>query len=90
MTDIHINVSGHVQGVGFRYFTQMKAREYQIAGWVRNKDNGTVEVYASGREKDLAMFLSCLKRGNRFSKVEKVTVAPLNSDKRYYDFVIKS
>jgi acylphosphatase len=42
-------VRGRVQGVGFRWFVDFEARQLGLAGWVRNKPDGTVEVLAMGR-----------------------------------------
>ena len=45
---LHIVVKGTVQGVGFRYYAQMKAVQHKITGWVKNTDQGTVEMVAVG------------------------------------------
>lgn len=49
----HYIVTGRVQGVGFRWFTQNRARSLGLCGWVRNMPNGTVEVWAEGPPSDL-------------------------------------
>jgi acylphosphatase len=41
-------VSGHVQGVGFRWWTRARALELGLVGWARNLDDGRVEVVAEG------------------------------------------
>ena len=48
LEQIHIFVSGRVQGVGFRYSTQRKARQLGLTGWVRNTPDGRVEIRAEG------------------------------------------
>jgi len=60
---IHCIVHGRVQGVGFRAFTQRKASENGLTGWVRNRWNGTVEVVAEGSRKTVEDFLQVLRRG---------------------------
>jgi acylphosphatase len=45
---LHVLVRGRVQGVGFRWFVRETARELGLAGWVRNRPDGTVEVAAEG------------------------------------------
>jgi acylphosphatase len=44
----HFLVKGRVQGVGFRWFVQREAAEIGLRGWVRNTDDGHVEVLAAG------------------------------------------
>ena len=41
-------ISGRVQGVGFRWFVEREAAQIGVAGWVRNRENGDVEVMATG------------------------------------------
>jgi acylphosphatase len=65
-------VHGHVQGVGFRYFVLRRATELSVRGWVRNNDDGTVEVVAEGPRDALEMLLSALERGPRMARVEQV------------------
>ncbi|MGI9044758.1 MAG: acylphosphatase [Gemmatimonadaceae bacterium] len=63
MPAAHFKVVGRVQGVGFRWFTRVVARRLQIAGWVRNLPDGSVEVAASGREENLEEFRKLLGKG---------------------------
>lgn len=67
-------VEGRVQGVGFRRYTQKKAVELSLAGWVRNLSNGKVEALASGEARDLKNFEKLLARGPDSSHVEQVSV----------------
>ncbi|WP_026825491.1 acylphosphatase [Exiguobacterium marinum] len=68
----HLIVSGRVQGVGFRYFSQETAQQYGIKGWVRNQSDGTVELHVEGPEQDIEAFKKAVKDGNRFVGVEKI------------------
>jgi acylphosphatase len=65
-------VSGRVQGVGYRYFVQDAAEELGIAGYVRNLDDGRVEVLAVGTSGQQMQFRALLKRGPTFSSVSEV------------------
>jgi acylphosphatase len=56
-------ISGLVQGVGFRYFAQRAARQTGVTGWVRNLDDGRVEVYANGAREQLDGLESRLRSG---------------------------
>ena len=70
----HIVVSGVVQGVGFRSYTQMKAERLGITGTVRNLANGDVEIVAEGGDETLHRFLDAVRRGPPGSRVDDVAV----------------
>lgn len=65
-----ISVAGHVQGVGFRYFTQQKALAMGIKGYAKNLNDGRVEVLACGDEETLNRFINWLSEGPRSATVE--------------------
>src|SRR2546421_8024107 len=65
MERLHAVVRGDVQGVGFRYFVQRKADQLGVRGWVRNNDDGTVEVVAEGERAALEQLASALEGGPR-------------------------
>ena len=69
---LHAIIRGRVQGVGFRYFVQENAIRLGLSGWVRNRWDGSVEVLAEGKRKDLEVFLGSLRRGPRSSNVTSV------------------
>jgi acylphosphatase len=82
-------VSGFVQGVGFRNFTQLEARRLNLSGYVRNLRDGRVEAYAIGTPAQLAKFRAALERGPRFSSVSRVNEEVADVDPQYAnDFVI--
>lgn len=65
-------VKGRVQGVGFRWFVQREAFELGLRGWVRNTDDGDVEVLAAGSEEQLRELHARLKQGSRGSRVDAI------------------
>jgi acylphosphatase len=65
-------VKGRVQGVGFRWFVHREAAALGLKGWVRNTEDGKVEVMASGDAEELAELRIALKRGSRGSRVDAV------------------
>jgi len=65
-------VRGRVQGVGFRWFVEREAHILQVAGWVRNNPDGTVEVVAQGTREQLAGLYSRLNEGPRAARVDAV------------------
>ena len=67
-----IKVYGKVQGVGFRYYTNKKATELNIKGWVQNRANGTVYIEAEGNETDLLTFIDWCNIGPQWSRVTKI------------------
>jgi acylphosphatase len=69
-------VSGRVQGVGFRWFVEGEAAQLGITGWVRNRDNGTVEVMATGTREQLNALHARLRQGPRAARVDEVAVSP--------------
>jgi acylphosphatase len=65
-------VRGRVQGVSFRYYTQRRARELGLTGYVRNAWDGSVEVVAEGGRADLEEFLAFLNVGPQSAFVTEV------------------
>jgi acylphosphatase len=76
-------VSGMVQGVGFRYFTQDAAEKLHVSGFARNLRDGRVEVYVIATPEQHAEFRTVLERGPRFSSVSEVHEEPATPDPRY-------
>ena len=68
----HYLVKGRVQGVGFRWFVHREASQIGLRGWVRNTDDGHVEVIAAGDPEDLAELKEALCKGSRGSRVDAV------------------
>ncbi len=68
-------VRGRVQGVGFRWFVEREAHTLQVAGWVRNNSDSTVEVFAQGTSEQLTGLRSRLQEGPRASRVDDVEVS---------------
>ncbi len=62
-------VQGRVQGVGFRYFTRQQAEALGIAGYARNRPDGSVEVVAEGTDDALRDFEARLRAGPDFAAV---------------------
>jgi acylphosphatase len=69
---VHFLVKGRVQGVGFRWFVQREAAELGLNGWVKNTDQGDVEIVAAGEETLLAELKVALRKGSRGSRVDAV------------------
>jgi acylphosphatase len=65
-------ISGRVQGVGFRFFVEKNARLLGVRGWVRNEDDGRVQVYATGTPDRLRQLAALLYQGPRMAEVRGV------------------
>src|SRR4051794_36600496 len=65
-------VSGRVQGVGFRWFVHTNANTIGVRGWVRNEDDGRVQVYGVGNTEQLDRLAALLYRGPSQAEVRGV------------------
>jgi len=65
-------VRGRVQGVGFRHFVYIRAREIGVSGYVKNLPDGSVEAFAQGSPEQLQELYSTLKDGPGLSRVTEV------------------
>lgn len=87
--NVTILASGVVQGVGFRFFVDRKAREYGLCGWVRNLPRGEVEIEVEGEKGMIEDFIKEIKIGPRMASVAGIVVRWNESLKDYKDFRIK-
>jgi len=72
--NVHVLVSGQVQGVWFRASTKQKAEQLGLTGWVRNTPGGSVEAVFEGEEKIVKEMIEWCHRGPPLAKVENVEV----------------
>ena len=73
-------ISGRVQGVGFRWFTERQARQRGVRGYVRNLPDGRVEVLAQAEREVMSAFLDVLRDGPGAARVDGVEVVPTPVD----------
>jgi acylphosphatase len=71
---LHAVIRGRVQGVGYRATTLDEGRRLRLAGWVRNRVDGSVEVRAEGPRAKLELLLDYLRSGPRGAYVASVAV----------------
>lgn len=77
MKEVYFKISGRVQGVGFRWFVVRKATEIgALSGWVRNAEDGTVEVLVKGREEDVERLMNACQEGPLWARVDQVSLMP--------------
>jgi len=89
MHRLHAVVRGRVQGVGFRYFVMREAKALGLSGWVRNQDDGSVEVEAEGRRNPLEMLVERLRRGPLGARVAGVEEAWSEGEAIHHGFDVK-
>ena len=70
----HVRVTGHVQGVFYRVWTQGQARELGVSGWVRNLPDGFVEAHLSGEEDNVLRMIERMRQGPSNARVDEVIV----------------
>ena len=75
---LHCYVSGKVQGVWFRANTKQEADRLGLCGWVRNLNDGRVEVMVSGSRDKLSKLLAWLHKGPAHANVTDVSVNELS------------
>ncbi len=88
-TAISAVVAGRVQGVGFRYSTHRIAAGMGIAGWVRNRLDGTVEVWAQGPDDSITEFAHFIESGPRGARVSSVMINEVEPDPTLRGFEIR-
>lgn len=70
----HLMILGRVQGVFYRNWTTETARRLGLAGWVRNRMDGSVEAWVEGPEAAVAQFIALAHRGPPAANVARIDV----------------
>ena len=89
MRRVKILVSGRVQGVYFRMFTQNKAKHFGIKGCAKNLPDGRVEIIAEGVHNSIENFIKWCRKGPITARVDNVEIIELESDEALTSFEIK-
>jgi acylphosphatase len=76
----HLLITGRVQGVGFRFYMERKARELGISGWVRNRRDGAVEAMVQGSSAAVETMIAWARRGPPSAVVAEVRVTDGSGD----------
>jgi acylphosphatase len=89
MKQIHVWISGFVQGVGYRVFTRKECKKRKFVGWVTNLPDGKVEaVIQSEDAQKLKEFLSTLEKGSYFAQVQNIVVEWEEPTESFQEFTI--
>jgi acylphosphatase len=84
-----ILLSGRVQGVGFRHFTRVTARDLNVKGWVKNRSDGDVEVVVQGEKSKVNTMIERLKQGPVSARVDRIDVTDNETEKTFSVFDIR-
>ncbi|WP_294547879.1 acylphosphatase [uncultured Pseudoflavonifractor sp.] len=88
MVRLYIRVSGRVQGVGFRWFTCAAAARLDLTGWVRNREDGDVEMEVQGDEGPVEEFIQAVSQGPRYARVdgvERYALTPEEGERSFHE-----
>lgn len=88
MKQVHIFVSGEVQGVGYRFWAKSAASKMGLKGWVKNLQEGRVELVVQGDELKLKQFIDRAKEGPFTAEVKNVEENWEEIDQIFEGFVI--
>jgi len=81
---VRLYINGTVQGVFFRIFIKENAEKYNVKGFIRNLEDGRIEVFLEGNSDDVNKMIELCKKGPRHSQIKKVDIKP----ERFQDFKV--
>ena len=84
---LHAQITGRVQGVGYRAWAEREADRLRLAGWVRNRSDGSVEAVFKGSEDSVVRILDECWQGPRGAKVDNV-IATVVADEGWTAFAV--
>lgn len=77
MREVYLKIEGRVQGIGYRRWAVHKALEIGgISGWVRNEDDGSVEILMNGEDEAINEMIQACYDGPMFARVDKISFLP--------------
>jgi acylphosphatase len=87
---VHLFITGDVVGVGFRTWMRRMAHQFNIAGWVRNADNQTVEAVIEGDPKSVESMIAVSRQGPDVCWVKNLSAKPEQIESPLVGFEIKA
>jgi acylphosphatase len=87
--NVHVIISGRVQGVWFRANTKQMAKQLGLTGWVKNTSDGCVEAVFEGEEHLINKMIEWCHQGSPLSKVKTVDVKNQEPTNEFSDFSIR-
>lgn len=87
MKTLHLVIHGRVQGVCFRDSMRREAQRLGVAGWVRNRIDGSVEAAVYGESADVNAIVRWAHRGPEYAHVERVEIEPDNDSYTNFEVI---
>lgn len=84
-----VHVAGRVQGVGYRHFIRVQARQFGLTGWVRNEQDGSVTFEAEGMRTALEALLDAARKGPPGARVKQASAQWAPATGRYDSFEVR-
>jgi len=78
MISFEVFYEGRVQGIGFRWSVRNLAKGFDVTGWIRNLDDGRVQMQVSGEEEEVRSFLEAINQSELRAHIRKQTESKLN------------
>ena len=75
---VKVNISGKVQGVGFRFYVEKNAKSKNVKGYVKNLSGGRVEAFFQGQEENIKEMIELCKKGPLTAEVEDINIEEQN------------
>lgn len=89
MENVRIEITGHVQGVGFRYAMRAEARRHGVSGWVRNRRDGSVEALLQGEADAVRALVDWARQGPPGARVAEVRAAAADDTALVHGFEMR-
>jgi acylphosphatase len=86
MISRRLRIQGKVQGVGYRDALRHEARRRGVAGWVRNRADGSVEALLQGSDERVEALIAWARRGPPSSRVDAVCIEAVEDSETYAGF----
>ncbi|MBV8081551.1 MAG: acylphosphatase [Candidatus Eremiobacteraeota bacterium] len=90
MPRLHLRIRGHVQGVFFRVSAVEQALDLRLTGWVRNRNDGSIEIVAEGPEDSLAALRAWCEHGPPGADVQGIEESEDAPTGKFEDFTVRS
>ena len=88
MIAVHISIYGEVHGTGFRSWAKEQAQKFSLTGWTRKASDGSIEIFAQGKEEKINDFVSVCWDGPNMAFIDEVLVKDTKPDDSITNFKI--